>query len=121
MPYDIATNASVLILRAVSRQTFAEIAASPGISQSQVNQIYAKAIERGFQENQRPIRIKDAYVSDAPRSEQPKKESTMNQDVIISKCVCDRNIGNNKSADLKKSWISEDEANSEAWITEDES
>ncbi|KAJ5884847.1 hypothetical protein N7495_009357 [Penicillium taxi] len=90
MPYDIATRASVLILRAVSKLTSAEISAILGISQSQVNRIYASAIKRGFNENQRPLHIEDAYVEDAPRSGRPKKQTTENNDIIISKVRLNR-------------------------------
>lgn len=56
-------------------------------------------IKRGFNENQRPIHIEDAYVIDAPRSGRSQKQST-HRDIIISKVRLDRYKREKSCADL---------------------
>ncbi|KAM5361041.1 hypothetical protein ACJZ2D_013368 [Fusarium nematophilum] len=71
---DIATRALVVALKApCSGKPTEEVAAITGLSVRQVNRIYARAIERGFDPNLRPIVVRDDYLRDAPRSGRPMK------------------------------------------------
>ena len=88
---DIATRALVVTLKApCSGKTSTEVAGLAGISSRQVDRIYARAIERGFDPNLRPIVIKDAYLKDAPRSGRPSKQTAENQEAILKKIKLDR-------------------------------
>ena len=57
---------------------------------STINRIYAKAIERGFDPNIRPMIIKDEWVEDAPRSGRPRKHTLENTEKVIAKVCKDR-------------------------------
>ena len=95
---DIATRALVVSLKApCSSKTTAEVSAITGLSSRQVNRIYARAIERGFDPNQRPLSLRDAYLQDAPRSGRPQKRTIEAQESVISKVRRDR-YGREKSA-----------------------
>ncbi|KAH8836250.1 hypothetical protein DCS_00990 [Drechmeria coniospora] len=72
---DIATRASIVCLKACSGKTSAEIAAILGVSVRQVNRVYARAIERGFDPKQRPLSIRNNYVQDAPKSGRPSNKT----------------------------------------------
>jgi hypothetical protein len=95
---DIATRAMVVSLKApCSSKTTAEVAGITGLSNRQVNRIYARAIERGFDPNQRPLSIRDEYLEDAPRSGRLLKRTTEAQESVISKVRQDR-YGREKTA-----------------------
>lgn len=88
---DIATRALVVALKApCSGKSMLEVAGLVGILPRQVDRIYARAIERGFDSNLRPIVIKDAYLEDAPRSGRPSKQTVETKEVILSKIKLDR-------------------------------
>ncbi|KAM3448373.1 hypothetical protein MY3296_007857 [Beauveria thailandica] len=116
---DIATRALVVTLKApCCGKTSTEVAGLTGIPSRQVDRIYARAIERGFDPNLRPIVIKDAHLEDAPRSGQPSKQTTENKELILSKIKLNRA---NCMAYFEESRLPEDEADEEAWSdTEDE-
>ncbi|KAJ0128361.1 Uncharacterized protein HZ326_28544 [Fusarium oxysporum f. sp. albedinis] len=69
MPTDIAPRALVVTLKALSGggKTTAEIHDLTGISIRTINQIYARAI-RGFEPNERQLRLVNKWLEDAPRS-----------------------------------------------------
>ena len=64
---DITTRALVISLKAYAGKTTLEVARLTGLLASQVNWLYAWAIERGFDPILRPIDIKDAYLEDTPQ------------------------------------------------------
>lgn len=72
MPTDIATRALIIGLKSTGK-TSTEVSELTEISVRTINSIYARAIERGFDPNFRPLKICDAYLVDAPRSGRPKK------------------------------------------------
>ena len=73
---DIATRALVVTLKSpFGGKTTTEIVDKTGLSKRTVNQIYARAIERGFDPNHLPLIIKDEYLQDAPRSGRPTKQT----------------------------------------------
>lgn len=83
---DIATRAFVVALKApCSSKPTEEVAAITGLSKRQVNRIYARAIERGFDPNLRPITIRDDYLRDTPRSGRPTKRTDKAQQQVLSK------------------------------------
>ena len=95
---DIATRALVVSLKApYSSKTTAKVSTITGLSSRQVNRIYARAIKRGFDPNQRPLSLRDEYLQDAPRSRRPLKRTTEAQESVISKVRRDR-YGREKSA-----------------------
>ncbi|KAK2471173.1 hypothetical protein H9L39_17404 [Fusarium oxysporum f. sp. albedinis] len=95
---DIATRAFVVSLKApCSGKTTNEVAEITGLSTRQVNRIYARAIERGFDPNIRPLILRDAYLEDPPRTGRPKKQTDEVQAVIIGKVQRDR-FGREKTA-----------------------
>lgn len=95
---DIATRALVVALKApCSSKTTAQVASITGLSTRQVNRIYARAIERGFDPNLVPLTLRDEYLEDAPRSGRPLKQTIETKDLIIAKVSRDR-FGREKSA-----------------------
>ncbi len=57
---DIATRILIITLRSpFSGKTSAQISEETGISVQQINCIYARAIERGFEPNQPPFILRD--------------------------------------------------------------
>ncbi|KAK2485807.1 hypothetical protein H9L39_03787, partial [Fusarium oxysporum f. sp. albedinis] len=71
---DIATRALVVSLKApCSGKTSPEVAEISGLSIRQVDRIYARAIENGFDPNARSLILKDEYLRDRPRSGRPAK------------------------------------------------
>ncbi|UNI22754.1 hypothetical protein JDV02_008615 [Purpureocillium takamizusanense] len=101
--YDIATRALVVGLKApCCGKTTAEVAALLGISIRQVNRIYAKAIERGFDPNQRPMVIKDEYLQDAPRSGRPTKQTEETTQQILANVGTDPHGREKTCADIAR-------------------
>ena len=98
---DIATRVLVVSLKApCSSKTTAEVSAITGLSSRQVNRIYARAIKRGFNPNQRPLSLRDKYLQDAPRSGRPLKRTTEAQESVISKVRRDRYGREKLAADI---------------------
>jgi hypothetical protein len=52
-------------------KTTNEIAGQLEIALRTINEIYSRAIRRGFDPNIRPFTLKDEYIEDAPRSGRP--------------------------------------------------
>jgi transposase len=100
MHTDIATRAYIVALKASSGKTSIEISETTGLSVRQVNRIYARAIERGFDPNHRPIHIQDAYLIDAPRSGRPSKQTDEVKNLILAKVRRDRYGREKACADL---------------------
>ncbi|KAL7760724.1 hypothetical protein ACKLNR_010814 [Fusarium oxysporum f. sp. zingiberi] len=83
---DIATRAFVVSLKApCSGKTSPEVAEISGLSIRQVDRIYARAIENGFDPNIRPLILKDEYLKDRPRSGRPTKVTEENKELLIGK------------------------------------
>ncbi|KAM5345573.1 hypothetical protein ACJ41O_005222 [Fusarium nematophilum] len=94
---DIATRALVVSLKApCSGKTTAEVVAITGLSKRTVNDIYARAIARGFDPNQIPLIIRNSYLEDAHRSGRPKKQTEEAKEAILTKVRRDR-YGREKS------------------------
>lgn len=93
---DNATRALVVSLKAIGKTT-PEVTMISGLSTRQVNRIYARAIDRGFDPNRRPISLRDEYLQDASRSGRPLKRTAEAQESVISKVRQDR-YGREKSA-----------------------
>ncbi|KAG7423456.1 hypothetical protein Forpi1262_v015371 [Fusarium oxysporum f. sp. raphani] len=99
MPTDIATRALVVTLKAPcgGAKTSLEIEAITGIPRRTIDSIYARAIKNGFEPNERPLRIINAWLEDRPRSGRPSKCTAENQELIIAKVSRDR-FGREKTA-----------------------
>ncbi|KAH7207872.1 uncharacterized protein BKA55DRAFT_698258 [Fusarium redolens] len=84
MQTDIATRAMVVTLMAPGggAKTTSEIHTLTGLPIRTIRKIYARAIRRGFEPNQRPIRLIDAWLEDAPR---PLQRVKYTGDLIVSK------------------------------------
>ena len=78
----------------------ADIFAQTRVSVSTVNQIYARAIERGFKPNIRPLIIKDKWVENTPYSGRPRKHTPENTEKVIAKVRKDRYGCEKSCADL---------------------
>jgi transposase len=88
---DIATRALIVTLKSpIGGKTSAEIAEKTGISVRQVNRIYARAIERGFEPNHLPFTLRDEWLEDASRSGRPTKQTEQTTEAVISKVRQDR-------------------------------
>ena len=88
---DIATRALVVALMSPpSSKSSVETAFLTGLSKRQVNRILAKAIERGFDLNSRPLVLRNAFLEDAPRSGRPRIQTDDITTQIINKVTRDR-------------------------------
>ena len=72
-PYENSTRALVC-LKATGKSS-KEVSAISGIPTRTVDSIYARAIERGFEPCERPMKLLDRYLEDAPRSGRPSKQA----------------------------------------------
>ncbi|KAM4057193.1 hypothetical protein HRG_014841 [Hirsutella rhossiliensis] len=83
MKTDIATRASIVALKAPCvGKSSAEIASLTGLPIRTINNIYARAIERGFEPNKLPLTIRDEWLQDAPRSGRPRKQAPSTEEAI---------------------------------------
>ncbi len=75
MPHTtISQRALIVTLKSpLISKSSAEIAIITGVSSRQINRIYAKAIENGFEPNTIPLNLCDEHLQDLPRSGRPKK------------------------------------------------
>ncbi|KAL2808502.1 hypothetical protein BJX63DRAFT_436097 [Aspergillus granulosus] len=119
MGADLATRAQVISLKAFTQKTFAEIAHITGLSVPTTRRIFARAIERGFEPDVNPV-ILDEYVKDSPRSGRPTKQDTGIKDSVLSKYRGNRYLCYHYLADSPESRIPQNEADSEAWIDEED-
>jgi hypothetical protein len=95
---DIATRAAVVTLKSpFGGKTSVEVAEKTGLSVRQVNRIYARAIERGFDPNHSPFLLRDEWLEDAPRSGRPSKQTPETIQKITDKVRKDR-YGREKTA-----------------------
>ncbi|KFY25216.1 hypothetical protein V493_04755 [Pseudogymnoascus sp. VKM F-4281 (FW-2241)] len=75
---NISTRAPIVTLNLpVGGKNIAEVAEKTGLSSRQVNKIYARAIERGFDPNYTPLTLRDEWLQDAPRLGRPLKRTTI--------------------------------------------
>jgi transposase len=82
-PYDISTRALVISLKATGKSN-EEITFLTGIKKRTINDLFARAIKRGFDSCQRPIKIQDKYLEDASRSSRPSKQGEFLEKVVNS-------------------------------------
>lgn len=98
---DIATRALIVTLRSpFGGKTSAQISEETGISIRQINRIYARAIERGFEPNHRPFILRDEWLEDAPRSGRPSKQTPEAIEKIVNQVRHDRYGREKTAADL---------------------
>jgi transposase len=97
---DIATRSLIVTLKSIGKKTSIEISEITGISVRLINQIYARAIERGFEPNHRPLTIRDDWLKDAPRSGRPSKQTPEIQQQVINKVRTDRYGREKNCADI---------------------
>ncbi|KAI5456251.1 hypothetical protein BGZ63DRAFT_397092, partial [Mariannaea sp. PMI_226] len=83
---DIATRAIVVFLKSpAGGKTTPEIAEITGLSKRTINDIYARAIARGFKPDDLPVNIHDEHLRDAARSGRPSKQTNEKQQEVIAK------------------------------------
>ncbi|KAK2670227.1 hypothetical protein RAB80_014364 [Fusarium oxysporum f. sp. vasinfectum] len=118
---DIATRAFVVSLKApCSGKTTNEVAEITGLSVNLVNRIYARAIKRGFDPNVRPLILRNGYLEDTPRSGRPSKQTEETKELIISKLTGCIDLNKPRQAGPKVCRFSQDKANEEAWVDEED-
>ncbi|KAF4339552.1 hypothetical protein FBEOM_6546 [Fusarium beomiforme] len=88
MPTDIATRAMVVALMAPTggAKTTVEIHALTGLPIQTIRNIYARAIRRGFEPNERPVRLINAWLEDTPR---PTNRLQETGHLVITKAMMD--------------------------------
>lgn len=98
---DISTRALIVALKSpIGGKTSTEIAEKTGLSTRQVNRIYARAIERGFDPNHMPLTLRDEWLQDAPRSGRPTKQTTDTKEGAVAKVQTDRYRREKTCADI---------------------
>ena len=98
---DPALRATVLALKASAvGKTTSQITSITGLSKRTINDIFARAVQRGFDPNSVPLDIRSEHVEDARRTGRPTKQTEDIKTIIIDKVRRDR-YGREKScADL---------------------
>jgi len=98
---DIATRALIVTLKSplVGMKT-ADVVKKVGCSARQVQRIYGRAIQRGFDLNQTPFILKDEWLQDAPRSGRLTKQTPETTKAIVAKVQHDRYGRERTCADL---------------------
>jgi len=106
---DVATRALIVTLKSLlGGKTSAQISQETGISVRQINRIYARAVECGFEPNQRPFILKDEWLEDAPRSGRLSKQTPEVTEKIVELVRCDRYGREKTVADLTRALSLED-------------
>lgn len=67
-----------------------QVAQITGLKPRTINDIFARAIERGFDPKAHPLAIKDEYLTNAPKSGRPKKQTIEAKEAVLSKVRGDR-------------------------------
>ncbi|KAL5374481.1 hypothetical protein DPSP01_011934 [Paraphaeosphaeria sporulosa] len=111
-PHDLATRALIITLKATGKPND-EITGLTGISKRTINSIFARAIERGFDPCQRPLKLLNKYLEDSHRSGRPSKQDEVAQKVVNSPRRI-QYLRRNCLAHPKEGRFQEDEANEEA-------
>ena len=92
-PIDSHTRAIVVFLKSpFGGKTTPEIAIQLDISPRTINDIYARAVKRGFDPNHKPFVLKPEYVQDAPRSGRPSKQTEDAAQAVLEE-VCSYRYG----------------------------
>ncbi|KAJ3495529.1 hypothetical protein NLG97_g3332 [Lecanicillium saksenae] len=94
---DIATRALIVTLKAYGEKSSPEIGVLTGVTRHTVNRLFAKAKERGFDPDVRPITLKNEHLEDAPRPGRPLKQTEEIIQQVITKIQRDR-YGREKTA-----------------------
>jgi len=88
-PFDIATRAQAITLKVLGVPND-QIERQTGIKPRSVNDIFDRAISRGFDPNAEFPIIRDIHVEDAPRSGRPTVQTDEKQEEILKKVRRDR-------------------------------
>ena len=88
---DIATRVFIVALKSlVGGKSTAAVAAMTGVKPRIINNIYIRAIIRGFDPNSILIIIKDSHLEDSPKTSRPTKRTEALQETISTKVRRDR-------------------------------
>lgn len=79
--FDIATRALIVAYKADGKSNN-EITGLTGVGKSTINSIYTRAIKRGFDPAERPIKLLNKYLEDAPRSGRPSQQQQAFEKVV---------------------------------------
>lgn len=97
----LLTRALIVTLKSlIGAKTTAEVAEKTGVSARQINRIYARAIERGFDPNHMPFSLEDKWLEDAPRSGRPRKQTEETVNNAVSQVCRDRYGREKNCADI---------------------
>lgn len=94
-------------------KTTKEISQITGLPVRSINRIYARAVEAGFEPNDKALVILPDHVIDKPRSGRPKKQTAAAIDAVTSKRG-HQGLGNYGMEDPSDGWVSEDQAHPQA-------
>ncbi len=83
---DIATRSLIVALKAPhgGRMSSAQISQITGLSARLISQIYARAVERGFEPKTLPLSIRNEHVQDKPRTGRPLKQRKETTEKLIA-------------------------------------
>jgi hypothetical protein len=81
---DPYTRAIIVFLKSPhGGKTTPEVAGQLELKARTINDIYSRAIKRGFDPNQKPFSLKPEHIEDAPRSGRPSKQTSQTSEAII--------------------------------------
>ena len=89
---DIALRAVIVTLKSPlsGSKSSKEVSRLTGLSTRQIDRIYRRACDLGFNPTTEPIIIKNEHLEDLPRSGRPSKQTPDNKDLLIKKIRLDR-------------------------------
>src|SRR5688572_1944706 len=94
--HDIATRSYVVALKSSGNMTTKEVAALTGLSERTIQDIFARAIKRGFDPAARPIVITDSMIADKAQAGRPTKKTAKVSKLVVDLIRRDR-YGREKS------------------------
>ncbi|KAK5992412.1 hypothetical protein PT974_05816 [Cladobotryum mycophilum] len=97
---DITTRTTVIVLKSAAGKTSREVSEITGLSIRTIDRIYARAVDRGFDPDIRPLKISLEFIQDAPRSGRPSKQTEQVKNSISAKVRGDQCGGEKSCADL---------------------
>jgi hypothetical protein len=79
--YDIATRALVVTLKALGKSDH-EVTYLTGVPKQMITTLFARAIRRGFDYNERPMKLLDGHLEDRPQSVRPPKQEEASERAV---------------------------------------
>jgi len=113
----ISQRSAVLALKSVGKMTSNEVSTALNLSVRQVNRIFGRACERGFDPSSKPPVFCDEFVTDLPRSGRPPKATPEIKKLVIERKRCKYfSLSFNNPTPAQEYGLQKGQTDTEAWI-----